>query len=193
MTEEIAVLASMKCGVRLRSGSMTRRFALGDDPKGRPVNLGDRTKPRLTTLNRRLVLPTVTREYSIMPVEQMKSFSSLSPQSGDRSCSSLLSGCAVAFGVGAELVLVDVGVFSRDVGESLAFCERFATRAPKGTRDSLLYLVRPTISLVSLFAKMVRSHCPNYIPARSMVFGELKARGASLELGSLSSNRLVGK
>ena len=37
MTDEIAALASLKCGVRLRSGGQTRRFEVNGDPQGRPV------------------------------------------------------------------------------------------------------------------------------------------------------------
>ena len=81
--DEIAALASLKCGVRLRSGSQTRMFEANGDPHGRPVSwIGNRADPVLGqfTRTRRLVLPTVTGEHSMMPIEEMKSFPLLAPR-----------------------------------------------------------------------------------------------------------------
>lgn len=77
MTDEIAALASLKCGVRLRAGGQARRFAVGEDPKGRPVAWSVRPEPTLHIGSRLLVLPTVTGQHSIMGVEEMRSFPSL--------------------------------------------------------------------------------------------------------------------
>ena len=80
MIDEIAALASLKCGVRFRAGGLARRFEVRGDPKGRPVAWGSRPEPGITIGNRRLVLPMVTGEHSIMGVEQLKSFPSLRPK-----------------------------------------------------------------------------------------------------------------
>jgi hypothetical protein len=77
MIDEIAALVSLKCGVRFRAGSEARRFEVGGDPKGRPVAWGIRPEPTMNIGTRRLILPTVTGEHSIMRVEGMKSFPSL--------------------------------------------------------------------------------------------------------------------
>ncbi len=81
MTDEIAALASLKCGVRLRSGGQTRRFDPGDDPLGRPVAWSERRGPELSSFigTRRLRLPTITGQHSMMPIGEMKSFPSLAP------------------------------------------------------------------------------------------------------------------
>jgi len=81
MTDEIAALASLKCGVRLRSGGQTRRFEANGDPQGRPVAWSDRRDPELGSFigTRRLRLPTVTGQHSMMPIQEMKSFPSLAP------------------------------------------------------------------------------------------------------------------
>jgi hypothetical protein len=80
MIDEIAALASLKCGVRFRAGGLARRFEVRGDPKGRPVAWGPCPEPSMAIGNRRLVLPTVTGEHSIMGVEQLKSFPSLRPK-----------------------------------------------------------------------------------------------------------------
>jgi hypothetical protein len=81
ITDEIAALASLKCGVRLRSGGLTRRFELNDDPQGRPIAWSVRHNPELSSFIgvRRLRLPTITGQHSMMPLEEMKSFPALAP------------------------------------------------------------------------------------------------------------------
>ena len=79
ITDEIAALASVKCGVRLRSGGLTRRFDLAGDPQGRPIAWDSRPEPTLSIGLRGLVLPGVTGQHSMMPIEEMKSFPALSP------------------------------------------------------------------------------------------------------------------
>jgi len=45
--QELAALASLAMGIRLRAGRSTRRFEPKSDPLGRPTELGDRTIPYL--------------------------------------------------------------------------------------------------------------------------------------------------
>lgn len=80
MTDEIAALASLKCGIRLRSGGQARRFPVGGDPKGRPIAWSVRPEPTLNIRTRGFVLPAVTEEHSIMGVEEMSSLPSLRPE-----------------------------------------------------------------------------------------------------------------
>jgi hypothetical protein len=80
MTDEIVALASLKCGVRLRAGNLSRLFQIGGDPKGQPVNWNDRAEPALNLPNRGLVLPIVAGEHSIMSVQEMTSFPLLKPE-----------------------------------------------------------------------------------------------------------------
>ena len=81
MTDEIAALASLNCGVRFRCGSEIRRFEVGASPKGRPVFWNPRAEPSLSlnSRGRGLVLPGVAGEHSMMPAAEMKSFPLLSP------------------------------------------------------------------------------------------------------------------
>jgi hypothetical protein len=82
MTDEIAALASLKCGVRLRSGGLTRRFEVSGDTQGRPVAWSNHRDPELVSFigTRRLRLPTVTGQHSMMPIQEMKSFPTLAPE-----------------------------------------------------------------------------------------------------------------
>ena len=79
MTDEIAALASLKCGVRFRSGGETRRFDVDGDPQGRPVAWNSRPEPTLSIGIRGVVLPAVAGEHSVKPIEEMKTFTTLSP------------------------------------------------------------------------------------------------------------------
>jgi hypothetical protein len=78
-TDEIAALASLKCGIRLRAGGQVRRFHVRGDPKGTPVAWSIRPEPTLNLATPAFVLPAVTGEHSIMAVEEMKSFPTLTP------------------------------------------------------------------------------------------------------------------
>lgn len=80
ITDEIAALASLKCGVRLRPGAQSRQFDLGGDPQGRPVAWDRRPEPTLSIGNQGFVLPAVTGEHSMMPIEGLKALAALSPQ-----------------------------------------------------------------------------------------------------------------
>jgi hypothetical protein len=80
MTDELAALASLKCGVRFRAGGVTRRFDVNGDPQGRPVAWYSRPEPTLSIGIRGFVLPAVTGQHSMMPIAEMKTFAALSPE-----------------------------------------------------------------------------------------------------------------
>jgi len=80
MTDEIAALASLKCGVRFRSGDEIRRFDVDGDPQGRPIAWLSRPEPTLSIGIRGFVLPAVTGEHSMMPIEGIKALAALSPE-----------------------------------------------------------------------------------------------------------------
>jgi hypothetical protein len=82
MIDELVALASLKCGARLRAGGEIRRFDVADDPQGRPVAWDSRPEPTLSISNRwgGFVLPALIGQYSMMPIEEMKTFISLSPE-----------------------------------------------------------------------------------------------------------------
>jgi len=79
MTDELAALASLKCGILLRPGGETRRFDVGGDPRGRPIAWSLRPAPTLTTGIRGPVLPQATGEHSMMPLAELHSFRALTP------------------------------------------------------------------------------------------------------------------
>jgi hypothetical protein len=79
MTDEIAALASLKCGIRLRTRGETRRFDVGGDPRGRPVGWNLRPEPTLATGIRGTVLPQATGEHSMMPIAELDAFPALTP------------------------------------------------------------------------------------------------------------------
>jgi hypothetical protein len=78
--DEIAALASLKCGIRLMAGGQVRRFDIGGDPKGRPVSWEVRAAPSMDFRHRRLVLPNAAGDHSIMPAEELRSLPSLKPE-----------------------------------------------------------------------------------------------------------------
>jgi hypothetical protein len=80
MTDEIAALASLKCGIRLRAGAETRTFDVGGDPKGRPVAWNSRPEPTLTMGIHGPVLPHATGVHSMMPMRELNSFPALNPK-----------------------------------------------------------------------------------------------------------------
>lgn len=89
MEDELAALASLKCGVRLRIAGLTRRFDVKGDPQGRleaypslpePTSIIDDTR-NIAGLNvPGLVLESATSEHSMRPIEEIKTFSTLSPR-----------------------------------------------------------------------------------------------------------------
>jgi hypothetical protein len=80
MTDEIAALASLKCGIRLRPGGETRRFAVDGDPRGRPIAWNSRPEPTLAIGIRGPVLPQARGERSMMPIAELTSFAALTPK-----------------------------------------------------------------------------------------------------------------
>jgi len=77
LPEEIASLASLALGVRLRAGGATRMFEPQGDPKGRPIEFYPRPTDSLIVAKKRngLILPRVVD--SQCPVEQLNIMSSL--------------------------------------------------------------------------------------------------------------------
>ena len=86
MEDELAALASLKCGVRFRIGGLIREFDVEDDPKGRLRAYGNLPEPPLLISDTRnvggfsssgFVLDSATGEHSIMPIEKIKTFATL--------------------------------------------------------------------------------------------------------------------
>ena len=89
MEDELAALASLKCGVRFRIAGMTREFDIEGDPQGRLRAYHKLPEPPLLMSDTRniggssipgFILDSVTGEHSMMPIEEMKTFPALSPQ-----------------------------------------------------------------------------------------------------------------
>ena len=89
MEDELAALASLKCGVRFRIAGMTRRFDIEGDPQGRLEAYPNLPEPPLLISDRRnvgglsvpgFILDSATGEHSMMPIEEIKTFVTLSPQ-----------------------------------------------------------------------------------------------------------------
>lgn len=79
ITEEVAALASLLIGVRLRAGGQTRRFDEGGDPRGRPVSGNVENEPSLDLGIRGTTLPALVAEKSMMPLQRIRQLSRLSP------------------------------------------------------------------------------------------------------------------
>lgn len=79
MTDEIAALASLACGVRFRSGGETREFVVNGDPQGRPIAWTTSAEPTLSIGMRGFVLPDITGEHSMMPIVNLGNFPNLTP------------------------------------------------------------------------------------------------------------------
>lgn len=78
MTDEIAALASLCTGTRLRAGGASRAFdASTQDPLGRPVSWDRRPIPVLRLNPKRLVLPGVVGLHSLEALQRFKSLPSL--------------------------------------------------------------------------------------------------------------------
>jgi hypothetical protein len=79
-TEEVAALASLRCGIRLRSDGPSRRFEPKGDPRGIPVAWSSGPPPSFDLGSGPLMLPSAAGEHSIMPVADMRSFPKLKPE-----------------------------------------------------------------------------------------------------------------
>ena len=89
MEDELAALASLKCGVRFRIAGLIREFDIEDDPKGRLRAYGNLPEPPLLISDKRnvggssssgFILDSVTGQHSMMPIEEIRTFTTLSPQ-----------------------------------------------------------------------------------------------------------------
>lgn len=79
LVDEIAALASLAIGVRIRAGGETRRFEPGKDPYGRPCAWNDEPRPVVRVRRNHLVLPSVTGTHSMNPLEKLKSIPLIDP------------------------------------------------------------------------------------------------------------------
>jgi len=80
LVDEIAALASLVCGIRLRPGGQSRYFESGGDPLGKPVAWNTEGEPVLHVRNQGLVLPNASGQHSLNPLVQLKTFPQLTPQ-----------------------------------------------------------------------------------------------------------------
>jgi hypothetical protein len=77
--EELAALASMVMGIRLRAGRSVRRFEAHCDPLGRPEEIGDQTEP-MFSVPRAYTIPGVAKgEHSMDGLTLLASLPGLSP------------------------------------------------------------------------------------------------------------------
>jgi len=73
MTDEIAALASLCIGVRMRAGGESRRFdGMEQDPLGRPVAWDRRPIPTLDLNKNRLVLPDIVGTHSLEELKRLE-------------------------------------------------------------------------------------------------------------------------
>jgi len=79
LVDEIAALASLALGVRIRAGGETRRFEPGKDPFGRPCAWNDEPRPVVRVRRNHLVLPSVTGTHSLDPLKTLKSIPLIDP------------------------------------------------------------------------------------------------------------------
>jgi len=79
LVDEIAALASLALGVRIRAGGETRRFEPGKDPYGRPCAWNDEPRPVVRVRRNHLVLPSVTGTHSMDPLGTLKSIPLIDP------------------------------------------------------------------------------------------------------------------
>ncbi len=79
LTDEIAALASLCIGVRMRAGGESRRFdSMEQDPLGRPVAWDRRPIPTLNLNKNRLILPDIVGTHSLDELNRFESLLRLS-------------------------------------------------------------------------------------------------------------------
>ncbi|MBU4252791.1 MAG: hypothetical protein KKC39_06810 [Candidatus Omnitrophica bacterium] len=78
LPDEIAALASLSMGVRIKAGKLTREFAPSNDKFGRPVGWQDSFIPDIKLEYGRYKLPSVVRECSVVSLEPLKYLADLS-------------------------------------------------------------------------------------------------------------------
>jgi hypothetical protein len=72
VTDELAALASLKLGIRLKAGGMTRTFdGYNQDSLGKP-RAQNYPIPQLTVRNKRLVLPNVVKSVNLADLAELK-------------------------------------------------------------------------------------------------------------------------
>ena len=77
ISDEIAALASLKLGIRLKAGGLTRIFGgFSQDPFGTPWAV-NRSNPELTIRSKRLVLPNVVKEVNLANLAELKALKNL--------------------------------------------------------------------------------------------------------------------
>lgn len=74
LDDEIAALACLILGVRLRAGGTSRMFPLGDDPKGRPVAWNVEKTPYLPALRAPLRVPRTWDTQSLAQLSRLSRF-----------------------------------------------------------------------------------------------------------------------
>lgn len=80
LADEIASLASLCMGIRLKAGGVTRRFSPHGDPRGDPVAHYSFMKPvPFEKGNYDLILPQATGSHSLMKMEPLSTLLTLSP------------------------------------------------------------------------------------------------------------------
>jgi hypothetical protein len=65
LNDEVAALASLSVGIRLKPGRVTREFRVGEDPQGRPIAFGSGRDPVLLPGSSRPVLPRTVGTHSL--------------------------------------------------------------------------------------------------------------------------------
>lgn len=89
MEDELAALASLRCGVRFKIAGLTRHFDIDGDPQGRLRAYDNLPEPILLISEGRniaglnvpgFVLDSATGTHSMMPIREIKTFVLLSPK-----------------------------------------------------------------------------------------------------------------
>lgn len=81
LVDEIAALASLAMGVRVRAGGESRRFEVGKDQLGRPYSCNEQPKPIVRVRKNKPILPEVIGTHSMNDLHLLKSIPSIA---GDR-------------------------------------------------------------------------------------------------------------
>jgi hypothetical protein len=77
--DEIAALASLCLGARIRAGGVSRCFEPKGDPLGRPVAWDEKPKPTVNVRKNRLILPSVVGTHSLDKIKLISSIPTISP------------------------------------------------------------------------------------------------------------------
>src|SRR5262249_19987300 len=77
--DEIAAIASLCLGARIRAGGESRSFDSDDDPLGRPKALHDTSIPVVSVRQGRVCLPSVLGTHSLDELKRLSSIPFVSP------------------------------------------------------------------------------------------------------------------